>query len=230
MIHQDTELRLINQEMGYGVFAKAFIPKGTIVYVKDPFDIELTPEQYETLDEGLKRQAQRYSYIDERGIRILSWDMAKYVNHRCDCNTMSTGYGFEVAIKDISLGDEITDEYGLFNIESDMPLQCGCLNCRGILKPDDIDMYYPVWDRQVQDALSCLSRVPQPLWPLLDSQTVEALEGYLQCRMPYRSVLSLRIPIGPNIINIDAVKVKVRRKKARVKARVDVEHRQPSMN
>ncbi|MHC5084588.1 MAG: SET domain-containing protein, partial [Planctomycetota bacterium] len=34
MIHPDTELRKVNETIGYGVFATRHIPKGTILYVK----------------------------------------------------------------------------------------------------------------------------------------------------------------------------------------------------
>jgi len=205
MIHPDTELKLINPHIGYGVFATAFMPKGTIVYIKDPFDIEVAPEQYDALDDLLRSQVERYSYIDERGMRILSWDMAKFVNHRCDCNTMSTGYGFEIAIKDIQAGDEITDEYGLFNMGADMPLSCGCAQCRGLLRPDDIDTYYPVWDEVTRSAVDRVHAVSQPLWSLLDSQTLEEMEGYLAGRLTYKSVLTLKAAPapGPHIIGID---------------------------
>lgn len=35
MIHPDTELRFINPEIGYGVFATQFIPRGTITWVRE---------------------------------------------------------------------------------------------------------------------------------------------------------------------------------------------------
>jgi len=35
MIHPDTEVRFINDEIGYGVVAKKLIPKGTITWVQD---------------------------------------------------------------------------------------------------------------------------------------------------------------------------------------------------
>ena len=72
----------------------------------------------------------KYSYSDENGVHILSWDNAKYVNHRCDCNTIATGYGFAIAIRDIWNGQEISEEYGLFNLDRVIPLACGCTQCR----------------------------------------------------------------------------------------------------
>ena len=41
MLHPDTELRVVSADIGFGVFATALIPKGTIVYIKDPLEIEI---------------------------------------------------------------------------------------------------------------------------------------------------------------------------------------------
>ena len=38
MLHPHTELRFVSPEIGYGIFATAFIPKGTITWVKDELD------------------------------------------------------------------------------------------------------------------------------------------------------------------------------------------------
>ena len=38
MIHPKTTLRFINEEVGYGLYATEFIPKGTITYVKDSLE------------------------------------------------------------------------------------------------------------------------------------------------------------------------------------------------
>jgi uncharacterized protein len=116
MIHPNSRIQFISDNVGCGVFATAFIPKGTIVYVKDFMELTITPEQYEKLPHVLQEKVEKYSYIENQGNRIVSWDHGKYVNHCCDCNTISTGYGFEIAIRDIHPGEEITDEYGLFNV------------------------------------------------------------------------------------------------------------------
>lgn len=191
MIHPATELRLVNAHIGYGVFATRRIPRGTITYVRDDLEIELTPRQFERLDESHRRIVERYSYIDPRGRRVVSWDHAKYVNHRCECNTMSTGYGFEIALRDIEAGEEITDEYGLFNLSEPMSVDCGCRQCRKVVRPGDITRLAAAWDRQVITALTALPGVEQPLWHLVDRRTRRALEGYLAGRLPYRSVAML---------------------------------------
>ncbi|MEX0823486.1 MAG: SET domain-containing protein-lysine N-methyltransferase, partial [Balneolaceae bacterium] len=98
MIHPHTELRFVNQKKGRGVFATRFILKGTITYVKDELEIEIPPDDPRLADPAYRDIIETYSYIDRDGTMVISWDHAKYVNHCCQCNTMSTGYGFEIAI------------------------------------------------------------------------------------------------------------------------------------
>lgn len=192
MIHPATELRLIDENIGYGVFATDFIPQGTVVYAKDPLEVELTQDDYDRLDIPLKEAADKYSYTNEHGNRVISWDFAKYVNHRCDCNTMSTGYGFEIAIKDIFPGDEITDEYGLFSFEKEMKIDCGCISCRTLIQPDDIDKYHHIWDSQIQQALSFFHTVDQPLLQYLEYSVHKSVIDYLNGKTEYRSVINLK--------------------------------------
>lgn len=194
MIHPHTCLRYISDDMGYGLFATAFIPKGTIVYVKDALEIELSPAAYLAHSPAMQEVIEKYSYIDERGYRILSWDTAKYVNHCCQCNTMSTGYGFEIAIRDIQPGEEVTDEYGLFNLEYEMPLACTKPGCRGMIRVEDPELLADQWDKQVRDALEVLFDHHQPMLDLLDDTTLEGLVDFVQDADAYKSVRTLRYP------------------------------------
>lgn len=198
MIHPHTELRFANKKTGYGVFATAPIPKGTILYVKDYLDIEISEEEFSQLKDNYKKIVEKYSYIDERGIRIVSWDHAKYVNHKCDCNSMSTGYGFEIALRDIAEGEEITDEYGLFNIPLPVPVNCGCNNCRKTIFSTDIYRFHDEWDSLIISALHHVRKVEQPLWHLIDRKTKKSLEGYLSGREAYRSAINLKYLPSPN--------------------------------
>lgn len=191
MIHPSTELRLVSPHVGYGVFASRPIPRGTLVFVQDPLDIIITPEQYPCLDDVSRELAEKYSYIDARGNRILSWDGAKYVNHSCQPNTMSTGWGFEIAVRDIAAGEEITDEYGLFNLEWEMDCCCGHSACRGRIRPGDAALLYRRWDRRVKSAMADIPGVEQPLLRCLDPMTRISLEQYLSGKTRYRSVRSL---------------------------------------
>jgi hypothetical protein len=192
MIHPSTKLQYISDQMGYGVFATQLIPKGTIVYVKDSLEIEIQPLDFLSYPGVLQEQIEKYSYIDEKGVRIISWDLAKYVNHCCQFNTISTGYGFEIAIRDIHPGEEITDEYGLFNMCQEMEIGCCQSGCRGRVSALDADLYWQEWDEKIIDALQYLQLNVQPLLPLVDPYTREHLEAYLSGRAPYESVQKLR--------------------------------------
>ncbi|MEQ8417606.1 MAG: SET domain-containing protein [Imperialibacter sp.] len=193
MIHPHTELRLVNDTVGYGVFATEFIPEGTITYIRDSLELEITPEAFEKCVPLLQEKIERYSYIDQRGVRVVSWDLAKYVNHCCQCNTMSTGYGFEIAIRDIFPGEQITDEYGIFNMTERIDLLCDKPGCRGSVSADDFDAYYPKWDETLKQSLAKLKQVQQPLMPLMEEETVEQLESYFSNPANYLSVYSLKL-------------------------------------
>ena len=193
MIHPDTELRKVNDMIGYGVFARRPIPKGTILYVKDPLEIEVTPEQFAVMDPQYQTVVNWFSYIDEYGCRIVSWDIAKYVNHHCDSNSISTGYGFEIATRDISADEEITDEYGIFNLPEPLQCSCGSVNCRGTISNDDWNIYGCIWDKRAKDALKCYVRIPQPLMKYIDTKGYGDLMQYHHSRRNYRSLLRLRI-------------------------------------
>ncbi|HKK45315.1 MAG TPA: SET domain-containing protein [Balneolaceae bacterium] len=191
MIHPATELRPVNKDKGLGIFAKSLIPKGTLTYVKDDLEIEIGPDDPRLNDPLLKGIIETYSYIDERGMRIVSWDHAKYVNHCCHCNTMSTGYGFEIAIRDISAGEEITDEYGMFNFDYRLDLKCSKSGCRGTVSGTDLEDYYIEWDQKVKSALQYFDDVAQPLLPFLNDSVLQNVKTYLITNQGYKSVLSL---------------------------------------
>ena len=195
MLHPNTEVRFINDKIGYGIFATSLIPKGTITFVKDPLDIEITQDKLGFMSESLQEIVEKYSYIDERGIKILSWDNAKYMNHRCECNTLSTGYGFEIAIMDIEEGEEITDDYGLFNLEYDFEVDCGCRHCRKKISANDLDKYWKKWDYQIRESLCYVDIVSQPLWKLLDYDTSLALMEYISGGAEYSSVRNLKYSV-----------------------------------
>jgi hypothetical protein len=192
MMHPDSELKYINDVVGYGVFAKALIPEGSITYVKDSLEIEISPEDYERHSSVMQDVIEKYSYIDQKGNRIISWDFAKYVNHCCNCNSMSTGYGFEIALRDIQPGEQITDEYGLFNVKQDINLVCDQPHCRKKLKEDDFDNLYPEWDAKVKKSLAKFNTVYQPLRPFLDMDTAADLESFFQSEDNYKTVYNLK--------------------------------------
>ena len=192
MIHPNTVLKFIDETIGYGVFAKSFIPQGTIVYVKDSLERVVTPQKYLEQDYEMQEMIEKYSYRDEHGNRVISWDFAKYVNHCCNCNTMSTGYGFEIAIRDIFEGEQITDEYGMFNLDQEMQVFCGNASCRKSVRPTDFDRFYHTWDMQIQVAIQYIFNVEQPLYKWLDQETKKELDMLKLDFSKYKSVYNLK--------------------------------------
>lgn len=192
MIHPNTELRFINDHVGYGVFATEDISEGTITYIKDSLEIVISPTDYLLHSEVMKEVIEKYSYIDQDGNRVISWDFAKYVNHCCNCNTISTGYGFEIAIRDIKKGEQITDEYGIFNLTTEMKVSCGMGHCRKTIKPDDFENHYKEWDEKIQQSISKLFGVEQPLMPFIEDETRKELDQFFQNPEDYKSVYALK--------------------------------------
>jgi hypothetical protein len=191
MIHPATQLRFFSDMIGYGVFATAFIPAGTITYVEDQLEIVLSPDNLLRQDPSYKPILDKYTFIDNSGNHVLSWDFARFVNHCCHANTLSTGYGFEIAVRDIYPGEQITDEYALFGYEGEMELICDYADCRGRIRASDHATYSEQWDMLIKQALAAFNRVPQPLLPLLDPATHQAVQHYLATGEGYRSVADL---------------------------------------
>ncbi len=191
MIHPATELRYISPSIGFGVFATEFIPQGTIVYVQDALEIVLPADHPLLTADIYKPILDKYSTVEKDGSYLLSWDIARYVNHSCNSNALSSGYGFEVAVRDIAPGEEITDDYGLFNLPYDMPCACGNANCRGNVRPSDFDAFIDQWDANLQPALEKLEDHDQPLWRYLDEETKAAVLADMATGK-FRSVGALR--------------------------------------
>lgn len=199
MIHPDTELRQVSPEVGYGVFATAFIPKGTIVYIKDDLELVFKPDDPLRNDPRYKEMIEKYSYTEPNGNMVLSWDIAKFVNHCCNCNIISTGYGFEIAIRDIQKDEEITDEYGLFNSGWEMDLVCSKPGCRGKLAPNDIDENYKKWDTEIKSALQVFTKTDQPLLKYMREKTYTKLKSYLDTGKEYVSVKHLKQKVAVKV-------------------------------
>ena len=196
MIHPHTQLRFISPAMGYGIFATQDIAAGTITYVRDPFEITFTQAEFAAIEEPYKSVVDRYCYTDRHGTLIMGWDFSKYVNHSCNANTLLTAFGFDIAVRDIAAGEEITDDYGLFNVQETLEIACGCENCRGWLKPDDLERYHATWDAKIQPALAQTATVEQALLPFMDADTRARLQRFQSGLAVYPSVMELKWP-GP---------------------------------
>lgn len=186
MIHPDTSLRFITPTVGHGLIATRPIPMGTVIWVQDALDQLLEPERVSALPPEYDELIARYTYGDASGNRVLIWDLGRQMNHSCQPNCLGTLHGFEVAIRDIGVGEQLTNDYGTFedNREDDFfPCHCGAPGCRrntrSALDPEQLTALRA----QFRLALTLTPSVVQPLASLLDvGRLYEACEraGYPQ--------------------------------------------------
>jgi len=163
MIHPDVELRFINEEIGYGVFATKFIPRGTITWTLCDFDLHLTfsAQEVKDLDADYQPIVEKYSYIDPHGKYVLCWDLARYMNHSCLPNNLPVSHFNEIATRDILPGQELTCDYGFLNYSTTMSCFCGEDDCRKEIKP--YSSFEGNWKKISQEALAYFDKVEQPL-------------------------------------------------------------------
>jgi hypothetical protein len=186
MIHPATELRHVNDIIGYGVFATAFIPAGTITWVRDALDQILTSEQAAKLPAPYHPILDKYTFADASGRLVLCWDHARFINHSCEATCLSPGFEFEIAIRDLQPGEELTDDYGTLNLHEEFACACNSPRCRQIIRPDDMERLAGAWDALLEPPFRRLRKLPQPLWPFL--KVHEAVEQVLDRLAPYRSI------------------------------------------
>jgi hypothetical protein len=167
MLHPDTELRYIGEDIGVGVFATRLIPKGTVIWVQDDLDMVFEPAEVERLDDTRREYVTKYAFVDQFGRSILCWDHARFFNHSFTPSCVGTAYELELASRDIRPGDELTDDYGSLNLAE--PFDCrpepGCERDRPM--PDDVLRYGDEWDRLALEAFTSYDQVAQPLAPLI---------------------------------------------------------------
>jgi len=169
MMHPDTKLQWISDEKGFGVVATKLIPKGTITWVQDELDRVFQPEEPENFNPVAKEQLEKYSFRNSNGEHILCWDIAKFMNHSFRSNCLSTSYNFEVAIRDIAINEELTDDYGYLNLtESFTPEDEGV--ARKVVKPDDTLELYKEWDKTLEALFPLIESLDQPLSELLSKK------------------------------------------------------------
>ena len=182
MIHPAAELRFISPAIGYGVFATQPIPRGTFLWVLDAFDRILTPAERLALPPPLRAIVDRYASQAPDGQFVFCWDFGRYMNHSCEPNSRGIGDAFEVAVRDIAAGEELTCEYGTLNLLQPLPCRCGAPTCRGEIRADDPQRHFERWDREARDAFALAGTVPQPLLPFArlgprDLPLIDALGG-----------------------------------------------------
>ena len=111
---------------GTGVFASEFIPKGTITWrLEDRFDKIVKPEDMNGLPLSARQFLEMYAlYCEDVQGYVLCSDHAKHMNHSLQANTRAHD-DYDIAVRDIQVGEEITCNYFDFDPESAAKLSPG---------------------------------------------------------------------------------------------------------
>ena len=166
MIHPKTELKFISDQIGYGVVATELIPAGTITWALDDLDREFTPVKLKKMDPLYQNILETYCYRNNKGNFVLCWDNGRFVNHSFKSNCLSTAYDFEIAIRDIHPGEELTDDYGYLNVtEPFKGIEEGTR--RKTVYPDDLLNFHEGWDKALLKNFPKILTVEQPLKSLI---------------------------------------------------------------
>ena len=128
-----------NSIAGYGIYASRGIRKGEIIFKGEGKSQRVITKRFveKNWNEDEKLHFRRYAYPVSEELFIL-WDddPSEWApqNHSCDPNTSFDGLN-EIAIKNISKGEELTLDYAEFLDENMEPFQCQCGSpqCRGLI-------------------------------------------------------------------------------------------------
>ena len=188
MIHPITELKFISNEIGYGVVAREFIPKGTITWALDKLDREFSPSEVQSLEPIYQHILDFYTFRNNNGNYVLCWDNGRYVNHSFNSNCLSTAYDFEIAIRNIQPGEQLTDDYGYLNIPAPFRgIDEGTK--RKVVYPNDLVKYHKVWDKKIEKVFPFITKVNQPLRQLISAETWKEIEAISEGKKEMISIL-----------------------------------------
>lgn len=188
MIHPKTELKFISKEVGHGIVATEFIPAGTITWVLDILDREITPKEFEAMGINYQEIVDTYTYRNKNGNRVLLWDNGRFVNHSFNSNCLLTAYNFEIAIRDIEVGEQLTDDYGYLNIIE--PFSAADEGTeRTVVYPDDNLKYHEIWDNQLLKVFDKIPQLNQPLKKFMSNELWEDIEAIANKKKKMDSIL-----------------------------------------
>lgn len=186
MIIPWTRIKWISDQKGYGLIATKAIPKGTVSFVQDELDIVIPTNHLTKINPHLSEFVEKYSYEDHLGNRVISWDFGKYMNHDDNANTLTTGYGFEVVVRDIHPGEEVTDDYRIFSTHHDTNFAMDRAQSKKLqLLPKSL---LDQWDEHILSALKESGGVEQPLQAFIGKSIWQETLKLSQNPANYRSV------------------------------------------
>jgi SET domain-containing protein len=153
--------------LGYGVYAKKKIPKGSIVITECIHCSKISPKLAE--EEVRRDFILSHAPISKRSKPdfILPCDKRiYYLNHSCNANILNAGLGFDLAVREIQAGEEVTFDYrSMYDDNIQFKCQCQAENCQGYIR-----CLHPIspalkafWMEKIMSAWPYVSTVPQPL-------------------------------------------------------------------
>lgn len=190
MIHPDTQLGFVSSSVGYGVFATKLIPKGTIIWVLDKLDQEIDESYILSMDDVFREQLLKYSFRNSQGKYVLCWDIARYINHSFNANCILTPYDFVLAARDIHPKEELTEDYGLLNLDESFDCLPETGSDRTQVTPYDLLHFSHEWDQKAVEAMKCFKKVNQPLAKFINSKFLHKVNAIAAEQVPMDSVIS----------------------------------------
>jgi hypothetical protein len=187
MIIPCTEVAYINDVKGYGVVATRKIRQGTATWVFDDLDREIPLDRLASMSEPCREAVLTYSYRNNKGHLIFCWDNERYINHSFNPNCCLTAYGFEMAIRDINAGEELTNDYGSLNIIAPFPVDAEGGE-RTTVYPDDLVRYGGAWDKKLKESFGHFLEVKQPLRPVFSQETWKLAEAVARGEIAMASI------------------------------------------
>lgn len=115
------------------------------------------------------------------GSYLVPCDEIIYLNHSCNANILDSGRGFDMAVRDIAKGEEVTYDYRLFHDSDELAFQCLCgeqVCCKTVrcVNPPSGELAN-FWDARIRSAMESMNEVYQPLGKLLLRMKKERKEG-----------------------------------------------------
>jgi hypothetical protein len=168
MIHPETRVVHISEHVGSGLLATRFLPRGTVTWVRDPLDWVWPLAEVQSWPARDLAVVWR-TCLQVNGEVVQPWDNARFMNHACEPNAAGTEFGFEVALRDIQAGEELTNDYGSYCVLGEPPFACacGCALCRGERVYDGHQAARVRLRPRLEAALRCVWHVEQALADLL---------------------------------------------------------------
>jgi len=197
VLHPHTEVRRIDSEIGFGVFANALIPKGTITWCRDELELSFSQERLNKMTKFYQDLVVHFCFRDAGGNYVLCWDFARYMNHSCDCNVTCIGTLCDIAKRDIKPGEQLTCDYSLHNLPDDFTCSCGAPQCRDVIRAADLPKLIPAIDAKVKDVVAIMSKVPQPVFEMMLPGDLKRVQDIIAGREKIPSAVENFRPLPP---------------------------------